>query len=497
MDLLPPQSVLITRIVVATVFSVLVLVFGKKLWRRLPGFFFEKVSPVNLAMFRIVVFGTLFAYVDPDKLVWVSNLLADLQSIPNSQWSTQLLPAIPPLALAASVCCRLFCIATVFGIATRVSAWAAVITALYVLSFPQSFGHVDHKCSHLIWFAILLASSPCFDVLSIDALRRRKKDPGLVLPEPSWYYGFPIKVAWVLLGVVYFFPGFWKLWRFGIDWALSDQLRLILCKGFIDIYPGLTPLVHIEPFPLICQLGGLIAISFELSFVFLVLFDRLRIFAVLGGLLFHLSTYVFMGIAFWTLPATYPVFVDWSALFKRDWWRAFGIGKHVCVLAEQKVDFVALKQSIREKRSAAMIAVCALLVIVNSALGAVNKEKSWPFACYPSFAFHFYPTYRSIEIDAFDSSGRKISFDFSSQFTRLYPNRLKFLGRVEAISDPQLKQQVIGALWNSCSRTVPALKNAASMKVYTTIIEVNPDRGNHSVTRLEPTIICLSQDQAI
>lgn len=496
---------MITRIVIVALFSTLALLFGKKLVRKLPDFLFAKVAPINLSIFRIVVFGTLFFYLDPETLVWSSSLLGDLQAIPNSQWSSQLLPANPSLVLAASVGCRILCLLTAFGIATRVSAWAVVITALYAMSATQSFGHINHKCNHLIWFSILLASSRCFDVLSFDAWLRRRVNPQLDAPQPSWRYGFPIKVAWLLLGFVYFFPGFWKIWRFGIDWALSDQLRLILCKGFIDVYPGLTPLVHIEPYPILCQIGGVFAIAFELSFVFLILFDRARVFAVLGGLMFHLSTYVFMGISFWTLPATYFVFINWSAVFKKDWSKSFsGESSFSSISVENKPvrlsmsDFPGLKKTIqKEKRAFAMMVVCASLLIVNGIFGAANKEKSWPFACYPSFAFHFGSSYRSIDVEVFDANGKVIPFDFKAQFVGFYPYRLSFLGHVESISDPVLKERVVGALWNSCLRTAAELKDAAYIKLYTTIIEVDPDRGSHSVRKLESRTTALTHSKEI
>ena len=38
-------------------------------------------------------------------------------------------------------------------------------------------------------------------------------------------YGLPVRVIWLLFGVLYFFPGFWKYWRSGLDWAFTDNMK--------------------------------------------------------------------------------------------------------------------------------------------------------------------------------------------------------------------------------------------------------------------------------
>jgi hypothetical protein len=136
-------------------------------------------------------------------------------------------PVDPQVGWAALLLFRVACVATVLGCFTRVSAVLTVLAGAWSLAIPQLYGKLNHD-HHVMWFAALLAVSPCADVLAIDAVRaaRRRADRGAVDPPgPARAYALPIRVIWVLLGIVYFFPGFWKIWTTGFTWISADNLR--------------------------------------------------------------------------------------------------------------------------------------------------------------------------------------------------------------------------------------------------------------------------------
>jgi hypothetical protein len=183
----------------------------------------------------------------------------------------------------------------------------------YVLAVPQLFGKVNHY-NHLVWFAGLLAACDSGAALSFDAVRRRCRRAGGA-PPPSAAFGFPLAVARVVIGLLYFFPGWWKLWLSGTDWLRGDGMRsTMLNLQFIGI--AAPPPWLLESKALLA-VGGAGTVLFELSFLFLVLVPRLRPLAVIAGLAFHASTGVVLNIWFMALVLCYTVFVDWGVLLGR------------------------------------------------------------------------------------------------------------------------------------------------------------------------------------
>ncbi len=119
------------------------------------------------------------------------------------------------------------CITGLIGLFTTASSALALILAVYVLGVTQVYGKVSHN-HELIWFMALLAVSPCGDALSIDAIlsSRKRADLGIIeRPGASIVYALPLRFASLLLGIIYFFPGFWKFWTSGFAWAFSDNLK--------------------------------------------------------------------------------------------------------------------------------------------------------------------------------------------------------------------------------------------------------------------------------
>ena len=282
-------------------------------------FFAAVGSPVDLAVLRIVIF-CLFAFeVERSNTLFYSALPAELLMPPAGLgWLPRMLPVGPQVGYVALLVFRVACVATVLGCFTRVSAVLALLAGAWSLAVPQLYGKLNHD-HHVLWFAALLAMSPCADVLAVDAVRAalRRADRGAVDPPgPARAYALPIRVIWVLLGIVYFFPGFWKVWTTGFAWISADNLRNQMFLKWRE-FDDWTPMIRIDGYPPLLLLSALGTVAFELSFIVLVLSPRLRAFAALGGLVFHNFCALFLKIPFVSLQVSYTALVEWGRVLPR------------------------------------------------------------------------------------------------------------------------------------------------------------------------------------
>ena len=229
-------------------------IMGRDTMRRLVReFFMTPTSPVNLAIFRIVVFGTtlIMLCVDAPATRWFSTFPRQLVAAPyGTGWILPYVPISQPLVGIVSGVLVVFCILGMIGLFSRASSLVSLVLALYVLGITQIFGKVSHDQA-VIWFLAILAASPCGDALAIDAIvmSRNRAAQGIIEPpEDSISYSLPLRFACVLLGVVYFFPGFWKLWNSGFGWALSDNLKYQMYSKWME-FGGWTPFFRLDLHP--------------------------------------------------------------------------------------------------------------------------------------------------------------------------------------------------------------------------------------------------------
>lgn len=292
------------------------LLYHKTRWI-INGFFTATTHPINLAVFRIVLFFTLFISVDALRVTWFSQLPPELQFMPMGLgWLPHYLPINETWAIISSILFRVFCFMGMIGLFTRTFAFLTVIFGFYVLGIPQFFGKVQHY-HNLIWFSVILAVSRCADVFSFDAILTswKRADYGITEPPgPSRIYALPLRFVWLLMGIIYFFPGFWKLGWGGLDWGLGENLKFRLYKTWIELGDW-TPFFRIDQHPILYKTAAIGTIVFEISFIFLIFFPRLRILAALEGIAFHNITNIFMRIPFWWLQVCYVVFLDWNTVF--------------------------------------------------------------------------------------------------------------------------------------------------------------------------------------
>lgn len=288
-------------------------------------FFAETTSPFNLAIFRIVVFFLCYTTYNDAHLRWFAHIPKDLVVAPAGLGF--IIRHLPMGDTAIAIISSVFtvaCFCAMLGLFTRYSALLTVITGFYTLGLPQFYGKVNHY-HHILWFAILLAFSPCADVLALDAIRSawRRADQGDTSALPaSRLYAVPLRFVWLLISLIYFFPGLWKTASAGFAWAFSDNLRNLMYSAWF-VKDGWHPPFRIDRVPLLCELAGLGTIIFEISFVFLVLRARTRLLACFMGLGFHNGTNLFMRISFANLQWCYVAFLDCATLLSRTACRLF------------------------------------------------------------------------------------------------------------------------------------------------------------------------------
>ena len=443
--------------------------------RLLANFLQAETHPANLAVFRFALFAALLATIDPAQVLWHSGLPADLRVIPPGLSPIVDLVAITPEAATWAIrLLYLFGGMAMLGLWSRTSALLAVLLGLYVLGIPQLYGKINHY-HHLIWFGALLAASPCGDALSLDRLVGRWR--GRPALRPSRAYALPLRLAWLLIGVIYFFPGFWKVAFSGLDWALSDNLRFKMYASWLN-YQGWSPLFRLDQYPLLYRLGALATIAFELFFIFAVLLPGWRRLAVAGGLLFHLATRAFMGIFFWSLVACYVAFVDWHRIGARLAERFSG--------ARQPADVI--KTAISRSLTSATLAVGGVLLVVNGLCGFLVVD-SWPFGVYPTFATMARPIVPAVVMRVEGDEGvilREINLltDATPAQSAFSSVRLRILvERLLALPDAAQQQARLTSLTRQFIASDPSLEAATDVALYRVYLHIEPDRRGEEAER--------------
>ena len=407
------RQLLISRGVLLSA-SALILVW---IIKNLPAYFSEGGSARNLAIFRLIFFGFLtlglpFGY---DNLLQHTLNFAELPvssrvDLPIFQF---LVDVIPVNAIAVKLAMVLFACSTVFvfiGFRTKLALIVFSLALLYLFGIPNLYGKINHN-HHILWFSVILIFSSCSDVLSVDAwLARRKNSP--IQPKSKTVYGFPFRVMWLLMGLIYFFPGFWKVWTSGLDWALTDNVQNHMYWKWHELGDWL-PYFRLDRYPLFYKFSGVYTILFELSFITLLFTKRTRALAAVLGLLFHLGTWAFMNIFFVVLVISYVSFINWERIFPDR--------------TNQSEDRkgIAIPKPLKW--------IGAILIIGNVIFG-VAKINSWPFTVYPVFD------------GLVNAHTKTLSFSYSGELgERLFVDKELLKNHFSSERYRNMEHQIIGA----------------------------------------------------
>jgi hypothetical protein len=275
---------------------------------------------------------------------------------------------------------------SLIGVYTRVALAALLAAAFVLFGLAQLAGAVLHDM-HLLWFLGLLLSSRAGDALSIDEWSRTTPGDGLSRrllgsDAETPVFGWTLFFARTLLGVIYFFPGLWKLRESGLAWALSDNLAHQMHAKWFEF--GIVPSPRIDRAPGFMHAFGLCTIAFELGFLALVhIGPRTRLALAAVGLAFHWGIEHFMEIPFSSLWIAYVVLVPWRC---------------------------SQPSRVAPGGAGLVTVVGAGLVLANIVQGFRDQTQSYPFACYPTFQWIAPATLVDLELTALleDGSSRRI-----------------------------------------------------------------------------------------
>lgn len=331
-----------------------------------------KKTATDLSVFRILFFG-FFAVgfiLNPSS---ISEQVLPFLKLPDSAqvalpfmgWYPKIIPINETIVSIVSIVFYITIFTSLFGIKTRWSIILFTLTLFYLFAIPNFYGKVNHN-HHLIWIPAILAFSPCADRFSLDVYFRKRANKSIVHSSRS--YSLPFLLIWTLIGLIYFFPGFWKMWSDGLDWCLTNNIRnQMYYKWFAlgDLYSW-TPFFRIDHYPILFKASGLYTIIFELFFIPLLLNKATRKLAIFLGVGFHVGTLVFMNIFFIVLVWSYLSFVNWSKIpFLRE-----------------RNNLGRLVSSNNDSRFVKWIGIT---LISTSIVFGFGKWYSWPFTVYPTF----------------------------------------------------------------------------------------------------------------
>jgi hypothetical protein len=136
---------------------------------------------------------------------------------------------------------------------------------------------------------------------------------------PTRASGWPIRLAIVVTALVYFFAGYHKLRRSGLDWVFGDNMSWIMRWGpSIGASPwqGLTEWVGENRPAAVASAAFILAV--ELAFPLVIWHRWLRPWWAAAAVALHVGTWLLLGLDYWAWALTVPlVLVDWPAVLDR------------------------------------------------------------------------------------------------------------------------------------------------------------------------------------
>jgi hypothetical protein len=311
------------------------------LTRRWTQFWFAPKDALTLGVARLMYFGLLFfyyadehwsAWADVPKAFWQPIWVFQKFHIPVPGGHTLFAMEIAWKAALAFAC---------VGLLTRISTATAFALGFYLLGLRHNFGKASHDDASTVLILLILALSRCGDALSIDALlrrrgRRRDGPAGERLPLESGEYRWPIRAIWLVIAMVFFNSAIAKLRKSGLEWALSENLSVLMVRLNYFNKPPTDWGLRLANIPWFGHAMGLGAIAVELFFP-LVLFSRIaRWILVPVAFLMQLGNKFLLGVDFTGFMFAYVFFIDWGWLLARM------KRKRTTVTAQQEEDVLSV-----------------------------------------------------------------------------------------------------------------------------------------------------------
>lgn len=333
-------------------------------------------NALNLAIARVVVCAVVLASSEvTDAARWAEWARALSAPVAGLGWARFL---IDTSALWVRPVQSIALIATALALLGWRARWTlplAALAATVLFALPHFTGGPRHSM-HLVWFMIVLAVSPCALRLALPW----GNGPPRPVPDAAVACELSLALLRVLLAIVYFFPGIWKLRESGLDWVFSDNLQNQMFWKWYQF--GALPAWRVDHQPALVRAGALGVVLLEVSFPLLVWRPRWRALAAALGLGFHVAAARLMFLPFASLFACYVVLVDWEWLLR---WLA---DERPAPAPSERAGLTSAVRAALGERAASTrrVLVAGGVLVAGAALaGASGQMRAYPFACYPTF----------------------------------------------------------------------------------------------------------------
>jgi hypothetical protein len=277
-------------------------------WNR---FFFEPVSPVSIAVFRIA-FGFLlfvnFLLMIPDVEVWFfekGTLSQATAPYVSGGAGLKLFPLLPPgdgWVWAYFVVCMLLAITLTVGFQTRISTILLFLLMVglhhrnpLILNSGDSFFRIS------LFFLIF---TPAGAIYSVDHFLRVRG--GKASRSPVFCPPWAQRLIQIQLALVYFYTFVWKC--MGTMWL--DGSAIYYTSRLMEFWRFPVPYLNEHMWTIKLMTWGTLIVEFALGV--LIWIKEFRYWVLLGGVLLHLGIDYSMNIPLFgpTMMAAYLTFVD-------------------------------------------------------------------------------------------------------------------------------------------------------------------------------------------
>lgn len=423
------------------------------------SFVFEKGSAYNLAIFRILFFFILIrsihAIVLESFVSWTYLPETARVGLPFIGWLIEIIPINPQLYTIAAYIALGLAYCGLWGFQAKWTIKIYALFALYLWGVPCFFGKLNHH-HIMVWIPIIFAFAPSSDVLSIDALIKKKRK---VSTPPQWHikYSLPLKIIWLLLAIIYCFAGFRKLWDVGLYWALSDNLMNQIRLEWIENYDVVTSF-RIDHYPLLLKAMGLLTILFEITYPIFLLKPATRIINFIGSWSLHLSAGYFMNIDFSYLRRVHYSLFNWEKLYEK-------LRAKPLSLAQKTKDNPCHYKKLKKYP----VVIVGVILIGFNFIFSVFGISSWPFSDYPSYTGIVKNSVHLIEMKAINAEGNTINVKqigkeegFRWENIRPFEERI---AKAYLSGDTTNLSQKLNDYWQLWETKVPGLQEAVKIEM--------------------------------
>lgn len=284
--------------------------------RAIEGFVFAPEDARRLAALRIGLFGLLalrlaindygFVAGQPAALFDPVSLFHLLPSMPSPSLTSVLQPSAVAVAVVAAA-----------GICPRVSFPSAFALAVFLNLMLNATGKIVHNDVLLTLCLVPLLATPrtASRAWAVRLAHGRGARPSPRTRSIGPAYGWPIRLAMIIVALAYLFVGLQKLRYSGLDWITTDNLRYVLWSAS-DSQASPNELgLFIADRAWLAHLLAAATVGLEVGFIACLPFARLRWILVPAVVGLHIGIRLMMGLDYSAQWLTVIiVFVNWATV---------------------------------------------------------------------------------------------------------------------------------------------------------------------------------------